>query len=178
MVCTNFISKKKDDKHKSFGSLLMVSQAGNQIRDKIIKSYPKTDGQKLAGLEKFLRHKYPDWIIKIEPYLLFTKGEDEYLCCFSFLTEGQVKRHTVHHPDIHIVRGGKPVLILELDGPWHDKHVEATCRRNKRYEDNLFDLIVINETDLKFELDLKISARLTQDQINEAFQAKISNLSL
>lgn len=152
-----------------------MSAKGNQIRAKMIKSHPKTDGEKLAGLEIFLHEKFPDWNVKIEPYLLFSKGEDEYLSGWDSLTEEQVKSHTVHHPDVWIVRGGLPILVLELDGSWHDKHIEQTNERDKRFKDNGFTLIVVNETDLKFELNLPISAKLSQDQINDAFMKQLLN---
>ena len=150
-----------------------MSAKGNQIRNKMIQSYAKTDGAKLAGLEKFLHVKFPEWAVKIEPYALFSKAEDEYLSCWDSLTEEQVKKYTVHHPDVWIVRGSMPILILELDGSWHDKHIEATNERDRRFRDNGFTLIVVNETDLKFELNLPISAKLSQDQINNAFWEKI-----
>ena len=154
-----------------------MTNSGNQIRDKMIKSYPKTDEAKLGGLERFLHKEHPTWSIFKEPFMLFTKGEDEHVGTYTTLDEHQVRTYKVHHPDIWMKRGDVRI-VLELDGAWHDKHVEATNERDKRYKWNFITCLVVNETDLKFELDLPISAKLSQDQINEAFHQKIINLSL
>lgn len=154
-----------------------MSAKGNQIRDKMIRLFPKTDGQKLAGLEHFLHQKYPTWDVHIEPFMIFKKGEDEFVEWNNELTIDQVQTFDPHPPDILIIREGG-MLVLELDGPIHDKKTEKTDKRNKRYELNDIPYIVVNETDLKFELGLAKSAPLTQDQINEAYAAKITNLSL
>lgn len=120
---------------------------------------------------------FPEWQVWIEPFMIFTKGEDEFVDCLESLDEEQVKTHTIHPPDIWIIREDGKSLILELDGPIHDtKRTEKTAKRNKLFELNDLDYIVVNEQDLKFELGLAKSADLTQDQINAAFVGQIKQL--
>lgn len=155
-----------------------MSAKNNQIQNKMIRLFPKTDGQKLAGLEKFIHSKYPFIAVHVEPHMMFTKGEDELVSWETTLTREQVEKYNTHPPDMILEVGDEDILIFELDGPIHDKKTEKTDKRNKLYELNDIPYIVINETDLKFELGLAKSAPLTQDQINEAFAQKMTNLSL
>jgi len=148
-----------------------------QMRNQKIKQFPKTDEAKLGGLETFLHKNFGDWAIFKEPYMLFTKGEDEHVGTYLSLDEHQVKTYKIHHPDFWMKRS-EHRIVLELDGDWHDKYVEKTNDRNRRYKLNYIPCVVVNETNLKFELNLPISAKLSQDQINEAFHQKIVNLSL
>ena len=138
----------------------------------MIRSYPKTDGEKLIGLAKFLRDTFPPWLVRIEPYMMFTKGEDKFVGWNDELSEDQVRMHTIHHPDI-LFFFNENMIVLELDGHIHDIKTAKTDERNVRYEMNNISYIVVNETDLKFELDLPISAKLSQEQINQEFFKKI-----
>jgi len=147
-----------------------------QIRNKKILSYPKSDIQKLAGLEVYIHNKFPNWKVYIEPYMLFSKGEDKFIDCLSHLTEKQVSKYKIHSPDVWIILEDGKFLVLELDGSIHDVKVGKTLDRNKLFERNKIDFCVVNETDLKFELGLRKSVNLTQEQINNAFEKKILKL--
>lgn len=145
---------------------------GNQIKAKMIKSFPKSDGEKLAGLERFLHRKFIGCSTLLEPYLKFTKGENGYEGFNNELSHMEVTQFKIQHPDVLMFLDNE-MVILELDGSWHDKHVEQTEARNKIYELNDLKYIVVNETDLKHKLGIAKSALLTQDQINDEFYKKI-----
>ncbi len=148
-----------------------------QMRNQKIRQFPKTDRQKLAGLEIFLHKKFPECEVVLEPYMMFSKGEDEYCGWESALTRSQVSEYKIHPPDVLLFLN-VGMIILELDGPIHDIKTWKTSERNRIF--GLNDLVyrVVNERDLKEELGIAKSALLTQDQINEAFYQKIVNLSL
>jgi len=155
----------------------MTSNSGNQIKAKMIQSHPKTDRQKLAGLELFLHEKFPECEVVLEPYMMFSKGEDEYCGWESELTKSQVSQYKIHPPDVLLFLNAG-MIILELDGPIHDIKTFKTSERNRIFELNDLVYRVVNERDLKDKLGIAKSANLSQDQINEAFYQKIVNLSL
>lgn len=153
-----------------------MNNSGNQIRSKMIRQFSKTDRGKLGGLEIFLHKRYPDWKVYIEPFMLFEKGEDVFVRCVQFANEHEVNKYKIYPPDIWVIRNtGKP-LVLELDGEIHNIKMDKTDKRNKLFEVNNIEYVIVNEVDLKFELRLTQSADLSQQQINEAFQHKISQL--
>lgn len=153
----------------------MTSNKGNQIRNKMISQYPKTDREKLAGLEMFIHHYKPQFGVLLEPYIAFTKGEDGIRFISSSLSSDAVKEFNVAHPDI-VLTSPRGIIIFELDGPIHDIKTEKTDKRNKRYELNNIPYIVINETNLKYKLGVKKSNKLTQDQINAEFKERFDKL--
>lgn len=154
-----------------------MSAKGNQIRDKMIQSHPKTDGAKLAGIKSMIHSKYPTMSVTLEPFMLFTKGEDEYQGWHNDLRQDQVEEFIVHPPDIVLrfrYNQENREVFFELDGPIHDtKRTEKTAKRNKMYELNDLDYFVINEADLKFELKIPKTRPLTQEQINTEFIKKL-----
>jgi len=161
-----------------------MSNRGNQIRNLMIASFPKTDRQKLVGIRTLLTEKYPAISVTLEPYMLFTKGEDEYQGWHDDLRKDQVEEFLVQPTDIVLRFRYKKVnreIFFELDGAIHDIKVEKTNARNKRYELNKLEYFVINERDLKFELGLMKSEALQQEEINreflEKFKIKLSKIS-
>jgi len=152
-----------------------MNNSGNQIKAKMIQSYPKTDFQKLAGLETFIHHQYPDISVKVEPFMLFSKGEDEYIKWGYTLSQDEVERYLVHPPDMLLFRGDCKIAF-ELDGKIHDIKTEKTDKRNRRYELNRIKYIVINEADLKYKLGIPKSRPLTQEQINQEFKERLECL--
>lgn len=145
-----------------------MNNSGNQIRNKMIQSNPKTDRAKLAGLEIFLHQKFPNCSVVLEPYMMFSKGEDEYMGWGCELDQRQVRKCKIHPPDVLLFLN-TGMIILELDGPIHDIKTWKTTERNRIYELNDLVYRVVNERDLKEKLGIAKSASLTQDQINEAF---------
>jgi len=148
-----------------------------QIRNKMIKQYPKTDREKLAGLERHIHEKHPIYLVAMEPYLIFTKGEDKFIKLSSELNEWTVQHRHVHHCDLFLIHStNSRQLVIELDGSIHDIKTEKTDKRNARYELNNIPYIVINESELKEKLGVPKSRPLTQDQINEEFDEKFQLL--
>ena len=78
--------------------------------------------------------------------------------------------------DILLVDEHSNLIVFELDGPIHDKYTEKTFKRNMRYELNKLLYIVINEEDLKYELGIKNSNKLTQNDINAEFMKRMETL--
>lgn len=154
-----------------------MSAAGNQIRNKMIQSHPKTDRAKLAGLETLLHEKFPKMSVYLEPHLVFTKGEDAFVAWYDELSQDQVEHYNTHPTDIILkfsYNAENREVFFELDGPIHDtRRTEKTAKRNERYELNDMDYIVINEADLKFELKIPKTRPLTQEQINTEFLRKL-----
>ena len=70
----------------------------NQVKNHKINQNPKTDGEKLAGLEKFIHKIMPYWSVIVEPFILFTKGEDEFVSWETFLTQSMVEKYLIHPP--------------------------------------------------------------------------------
>ena len=106
--------------------------------------------------------------------MIFTKGEDEFKGFEIELDKQMVESYTIHPPDIVINHGNKQI-IFELDGSIHDKKTEKTADRNRLYELNDLDYIVINERDLKHKLGIPKSRLLTQEQINQEFKLIYDN---
>jgi len=152
-----------------------VNNKFNQVKNHKINQNPKTDGEKLAGLEKFIHKIMPYWSVIVEPFILFTKGEDEFVSWETFLTQSMVEKYLIHPPDLLLIDNGK-MIILELDGKIHDIKTEKTDKRNKRCELNNIPYIVVNEADLRVKLDIPKTRPLTQDQINNAFHAQLIKL--
>jgi len=153
----------------------MTGNKNNQMRNRMIKTHAITDVQKLAGLERFIHQEYPEVETVMQPYLLFTKGEDKYVGLHDSLSNPQVEKFNVCHCDMILIVHSL-VKVFELDGPIHDIKTEKTDKRNKRYELNNIPYIVINETDLKYKLDIPKSRPLTQDQINKEFKERFDKL--
>jgi len=154
----------------------MTSDKGNQIRAKKIASSPIGDALKHPDLESHLKRTHPAWNILPQEYMTFTKGEDEYQFHSDTLTVEQVAKYKIAHPDYYITKDDQKVLLLELDGAWHDKHVKQTLDRNKLYSLNGFAYIAVSETELKFKLrpDIKpTSWKLSQQQINDEFDRRM-----
>jgi len=155
-----------------------MNNSGNQIKKKIIASYPNTDKAKLAGLERFIHKEFPNIRILLEPYLVFSKGEDSFLG-WSLDIYGSQKHIQIHHPDMLLMsKDALSLTIFELDGEIHDIKTEKTLQRNKRYELNHLRYIVINEADLKFKLGLKKSKKLSQTQINTELKTQLEKLEI
>lgn len=152
----------------------MMPNKNTQIRNKMIKSYPNSDRGKLAELETFLHEQFPECTVFLEPWLLFTKGEDEYIGWNKWLVRKDVERYNTWHPDILLFLNFG-MIILELDGAIHDIKVEKTKKRNRIYEANDLSYIVINETNLKHTLGMAKSAKLSQNNINQAFLEELKN---
>ncbi len=153
-----------------------MGNAGNQIRNKMINSHPKTDRAKLVGLRKFLRDEIPGVIVHLEPHMMFTKGEDQFVGWDDSLTEEEVKTYTTHPPDVILYLPDGEMMVLELDGAIHDEKVEKTRKRDLRCILNNILFVVVNESDLKFELGIAKSALLPQEEINKAFLEKINQI--
>lgn len=154
-----------------------MGDSGNQIRNKMINSHPKTDGAKLAGLEKLLHKEFPDCSVIVEPHLIFTKGEDEYQSWESYLDQETVEKYNTHPADLLLRLPAGKFIVLELDGLIHDtKRTEKTANRNRLYELNDIPYVVVNEADLRFELGMPKTRPLTQEQINNAFLEKIKKI--
>lgn len=153
----------------------MGKNSGNQIRNKMINAQPKTDRQKLAGIRTMIMEKYPQMSVTLEPFMLFSKGEDEYQGWHNDLREDQVKEFKIHPPDIVLrfdyLKKNREIFF-ELDGPIHDIKTEKTYKRNMLYEVNDLDYFVLSESALKYELDIPKTRPLTQAQINTAFIVK------
>jgi len=151
-----------------------MNNSGNQIRNKMISQYPKTDVAKIAGLERFIHRKFPDCTTMVEPYLLFTKGEDEYVGFRNELSYLEVRKYKVQHPDLLLFLS-VGMIILELDGPIHDKKTKKTMDRNDIYSVNNLKFRVVNESNLKYDLGVAKTSPLSQDQINEAFYKQLTS---
>ena len=152
-----------------------MNNSGNQIRNKKILENPKTDRQKLVGIRTMIESKYPTISVTLEPFMLFTKGEDEYQGWHNDLREDQVKEFLVHPPDLVLrfsYKHQSREIFFELDGEIHDIKTEKTLKRNRRYELNSLEYFVINEADLKLKLDMPKTRPLTQEQINDEFELK------
>ena len=144
-----------------------MNNSNNQIRNKLIKQYPKTDRQKLVGIRDMIGSKYPPVSVTLEPFMLFTKGEDEYQGWHNDLRKDQVEEFIVHPPDLVLrfsYKHQSREIFFELDGPIHDIKTKKTSERNRRYELNSLEYFVINETDLKFKLEIPKTRPLTQEQ--------------
>lgn len=146
-----------------------MSNKNNQIRNKMIASYPKTDRQKLAGLEKYIHKKYPDAFVVLEPFVKFTKGEDECIGVSKTITGDTFKKYNIRTCDLFLIINNRHIFV-ELDGPIHDIKTEKTEQRNKRYELNDMAYIVINEAELKLKLGV---TKLTQQMINDEFEERL-----
>ena len=149
-----------------------MNNSNNQIRNKKILENPKTDRQKLVGIRAMIQSKYPAISVTLEPFMLFSKGEDEYLTTFTFLNEQQVRKFTVHPPDLVLrfsYKHQSRQIFFELDGEIHNIKTEKTDKRNRRYELNNLEYFVINEADLKLKLEMPKTRPLTQEQINLEF---------
>ncbi len=157
----------------------MTHNRNNQIRNKMISQYPTTDREKLVGLRKFIRKHYSQYTVVLEPFMMFSKGEDEYMAWSDRIHYHN--NNTIVHPDIILLPNirwpiPKPDMIIELDGPIHDMKTEKTDKRNKRYELNNIPYIVINESELKLKLAIPKSRKLTQDQINTEFKKRFDKI--
>ena len=149
----------------------------NQIKNKMIQTHPKTDRARLGGLETFLHKAFEGCSVTLEPHMMFTKGEDEYVGMGLDLTLGQVRRHNTYAPDA-VFHFQNVQIILELDGPIHDIKTMKTEKRNKLYELNKINYVVVNESELRDKLRIPKSRPLTQEQINKAFYTKITKCLL
>lgn len=152
-----------------------MNNSGNQIRNKMIQSYPKTDREKLAGLERHVHQKYYSIAVAIEPIMMFTKGEDEYVGTEYTLDKGTVEKYLTHPPDMILYINGK-MVVFELEGSWHITHNSKDVKRNKRYELNKIPYFMLVEEVLKKKLRPDIypeSWKLSQEQINAEFDKKI-----
>ena len=54
-------------------------------------------------------------------------------------------------PDITVLKDGKPLCFIEIDGSIHDYHVWETEARNSIYRDAGLDLIVANKSELELD---------------------------
>jgi hypothetical protein len=112
----------------------------------------------------------------LEPYLGFTKGEDEFVFVCKWLSEDLVKKYNIHPADMLLFTSNHRQIYFELDGGIHDIKTEKTNSRNARYELNHIPYIVINEADLKLKLGVPKSTKLTQDQINAEFGKRLEEM--
>ncbi len=152
-----------------------MNNSGNQIRNKKILENPKTDRQKLVGIRAMIQSKHPTISVTLEPFMLFSKGEDEYQGWHNDLYQEQVEKYIVHPPDIVLrfsYKHQSREIFFELDGEIHNIKTEKTGKRNKRYELNSLEYFVINEADLKLKLGMPKTRPLTQAQINNEFELK------
>lgn len=152
----------------------MGNNSGNQIKAKMIASHGKKDRPKLAAFERLIHRKFTGISVAIEPFMLFSKGENEYLGTKYTLDETETKRNIIHPPDMILYVKGK-MVVFELDGSIHDtKRIEKTNARNKMYEVNEIEYIVINEAELLIKLGMNPDKdKLTQDQLDEEFTLRI-----
>ena len=152
-----------------------MNNSNNQIRNKKILENPKTDRQKLTGIQSMISIKYPAMSATLEPFMLFTKGEDEYQGWHNDLYKEQVEQFLVHPPDIVLrfsYKHQSREIFFELDGEIHNIKTEKTAARNRRYELNNLEYFVINEAELKLKLGMPKTRGLTQEQINDEFELK------
>jgi hypothetical protein len=151
--------------------------SNNQIRKKMIRLYPKTDRQKLVDLRDEIHRRHAHVTVILEPFLLFSNGEDKYEGWYNELQKHHVRNYLVHPTDMIIQFENNGIcreIFFELDGQIHDIKTEKTFQRNRRYELNDLEYIVINEADLKYKLGLAKSKSLIQEQINAEFFKKFS----
>jgi hypothetical protein len=139
----------------------------------MIRQHALTDDEKIAGLERHIHRKYPTWKTYPQHYLLFTKGEDEFLGYNDIVTEKHVNKYKIHHPDMFIIKGIDDILIIELDGKIHNIKTKKTQERCDIYSLNNLPYIRINEEDLKFTLGIPKSNSLMQWQINDEFDRRL-----
>jgi len=148
----------------------------------MISQYPKTDREKLVGIRKFIRENEIRCQIMLEPFLIFSRGEDEYQFCTDQI--GSVMKQIMDVKGWYFKRTDLMLflydtvsaLIIELDGSIHEIKTERTIKRNQRYELNGIPYIVINEELLKEKLAIPNSTKLTQDQINTEFKERFDSL--
>lgn len=156
-----------------------MNNSGNQIRNKMIQQYPKTDRQKLVGIRAMIWAKYPAISVTLEPFMLFTKGEDEYQGWHNDLRQDQVEEFVVHPPDIVLrfnYQDKSREIFFELDGAIHDIKTSKTTKRNERYELNNLEYFVVNEADLKMVLEIPKTRPLTQEQLNRSFNQGLKKI--
>lgn len=145
-----------------------------QIKGKIIRSHGLNDTQKLADLERYIHQTHPRLSVIMQPYLLFTKGEDEYAGMKMTLTESLTKEYTPIPPDMVLHQhNDHRVIIFELDGKIHDIKTVKTEKRNNLYKINGFKTIIINEENLKETLKI---TKLAQHHINAEFTRRLANI--
>ncbi len=142
----------------------------------MISQYPKTDREKLIGLRDYIWKNYKSSGVVVEPFMVFSKGEDEFQYFAEWLSNEEVTKFNTFPCDLLLIINGKR-LVFELDGPIHDIKTEKTDKRNKRYELNNLPYIVINESELKLKLAIPKSRKLTQDQINKEFKERFDNMT-
>jgi len=167
----------RDVKLKHLKGNTEMSNKNNQMRNYKIRQNALTDVEKLAGLESFIIHECHARIVP-QAWLLFVKGEDQYIGWRTDLNEYEVNTYKPHHPDILVFTDD--MIIVELDGDWHKLPPgKKDIARNKRYELNDITYIVINEEELKMKLRPDIKPKswsLSQDQINAEFKERFDAL--
>jgi len=140
-----------------------------QIRAKMIAQYPKTDREKLAGFERLIHRKFPNIAVSIEPFMIFSKGEDEYMGTRDSLDRVDSRKYVVHPPDMILFIKNRKV-VFELDGDWHINHTSKDFKRDQRLRDNNIEFFIINESELREKLGV---TKLTQEQLDLEFTLRI-----
>jgi len=142
------------------------------MKAKMIKSFPKSDREKLASFERLIHRNFTGISVAIEPFMLFSKGEDEYEGTRFTLDRAQTSKYTIHPPDMILYINGK-MLVFELDGDWHINHKSKDEKRDERLRLNNIDFIIIDESELRDKLGLSDNTKLTFEQLDEEFEFRI-----
>lgn len=127
-----------------------MNKSYNQVRDKIIRAHGKGDEVDLIAVASLLRGHNVSF--HQEPYILFDKQYGSLIHIGDSLTEDQVKRFIVHHPDFVLILENR-FVILEIDGKAHRRKSARTDERNWDYTQAKIDFIVVTKEDLE---ELKI----------------------
>ena len=101
----------------------------------------KSDDHQIAQAEQLLLAAVPPEMrlcVDREPYLLLPRdGTRPFLLTSldNLEPEALEKSFVVRHPDVCLTIKGRPALIVELDGSWHDTLPgrKATDRRDRDY---------------------------------------------
>ena len=97
----------------------------------------KSDDAQIAQAEDVARNCLgPGAEILREPYLLIPRdGSALPRALPSVPSDTPADQYLIRHPDLVVMRSGRPSLLIEVDGAWHDTAPgrKATDRRDRDY---------------------------------------------
>lgn len=109
----------------------------------------KNDEVELVELGQFIRDVFPDIIVNVEWYMIYSKKSRKYIRYRKTIPVNYI--HGFRNPDIMIInkKTKKLITCLELDGGIHTKTMfSGTKERNDLYEELKVPLIVITKAEI------------------------------
>ena len=114
---------------------------------------PKDDAGDLIAVRQELKsYGYDPADIKMDHYLLFDKLTGELQDgVWATLTKEQVEKYKVQMPDVVVLRKGKLLFVVEVDGAahWTKPGLKRTRKRDETYSAAGINYIVLDKADLK-----------------------------